>query len=63
MSGYHFKSQLGRVYIQTSADPSEYLGPVPTHLLVDRDPCPRCGARRDLGCGHGTRFIGERMSL
>lgn len=21
-------------------------------LLVDRDPCPRCGARGDFGCGH-----------
>jgi hypothetical protein len=24
---------------------------------VDRDPCPRCGVRRDFGCGHLARAL------
>lgn len=24
---------------------------------IDRDPCPRCGVRRDLGCRHSARAI------
>lgn len=60
---YSFQSRLDGVERQKNAPTAEYLGPFPKHLLVDRDPCPRCGARRDLGCGHGNIFIGERMSL
>lgn len=25
--------------------------------FVDRDPCPRCGTRRDIGCAHNTRAL------
>lgn len=25
---------------------------------VDRDPCPRCGVRRDVGCGHSQAPLG-----
>ena len=25
-------------------------------VRVDRSPCPKCGARRDLGCEHWARF-------
>jgi hypothetical protein len=25
---------------------------------VDRDPCPRCGVRRDLGCEHNRAPVG-----
>lgn len=25
--------------------------------FVDRDPCPRCGVRRDIGCGHSARAL------
>jgi len=27
---------------------------------VDRDPCPRCGVRRDIGCGHSGRALSVR---
>lgn len=32
-------------------------GPMPTWrpVVVDRDPCPRCGVRGDFGCSHGAR--------
>jgi hypothetical protein len=31
-------------------------------VRVDRSPCPKCGARRDLGCEHWARFeCSERM--
>lgn len=60
---YEFRARLDRVETQKATPSAEYLGPVPTHLLVNRDPCPRCGVRADLNCGHGTIFIGERMSL
>lgn len=26
--------------------------PVPPGSAVERDPCPRCGVRRDFGCRH-----------
>lgn len=55
-------SQLGRVITSDMSD-GEYHGPVPRHLLVDRDPCPRCGARKDLGCGHTASSIGVEMHL
>lgn len=29
-----------------------FRGPVPEELRVDRDPCPRCNVRRDIGCEH-----------
>jgi hypothetical protein len=29
---------------------------------VDRDPCPRCGVRRDIGCAHSTLAISSRIS-
>ncbi|MDQ0250932.1 DNA-binding MarR family transcriptional regulator [Sphingomonas kyeonggiensis] len=31
-------------------------------MRVDRDPCPRCGVRRDIGCDHTTRAISSRVS-
>ena len=40
-----------------------YRGPVPEHLRVDRDACPRCGVRRDHGCGHRSSRLGMEMSL
>lgn len=55
-------SLMGRV-ITSEMSEGEYHGPVPKHLLVDRDPCPRCGARRDLGCGHTAIKIGVEMHL
>lgn len=55
-------SLLERVVTSEYSD-GEYRGPVPRHLLVDRDPCPRCGARGDLGCGHSAKFIGVEMHL
>lgn len=30
---------------------------------VDRDPCPRCGVRRDHGCEHGAQRIAVGFSL
>lgn len=30
---------------------------------VDRDPCPRCAVRRDIGCAHSTRAISSRIPL
>lgn len=30
---------------------------------VHRDPCPRCGTRRDAGCGHRAGRIAVEMSL
>lgn len=30
----------------------ETYGKAITHFRVDRDPCPRCGIRRDVGCPH-----------
>lgn len=32
-------------------------------LRVDRDPCPRCGIRRDIGCSHTARAVSSRISL
>lgn len=29
-----------------------YRGDPPAHLLVSRDPCPRCGVRSNVGCRH-----------
>lgn len=31
---------------------------VPPTEPVDRDPCPRCGVRRDIGCGHSLAPLG-----
>lgn len=31
--------------------------PVPATGPVDRDPCPRCGVRRDIGCAHAARAL------
>lgn len=28
---------------------------------VDRDPCPRCGVRHDIGCGHSRAPLGMMM--
>lgn len=28
---------------------------------VDRDPCPRCGVRRDIGCSHSRAPIGMML--
>lgn len=55
-------SLLERVELPNNSD-YDYRGPVPRHLLVDRDPCPRCGARKDLGCGHTAISIGVEMHL
>jgi hypothetical protein len=30
---------------------------------VDRDPCPRCGVRRDIGCVHSSRALGTTFGL
>ena len=30
---------------------------------VDRDPCPRCGTRRDIGCDHRTGRLAVELSL
>ena len=30
---------------------------------VDRDPCPRCAVRRDIGCAHTVRAISSRIYL
>lgn len=30
---------------------------------VDRDPCPRCAVRRDIGCAHSARAVSSRISL
>lgn len=32
-----------------------YRGPIPEHQRVDRDPCPLCGVRADVGCAHQVR--------
>jgi len=31
---------------------------IPPTEPVDRDPCPRCGVRRDIGCGHSLAPLG-----
>jgi hypothetical protein len=31
---------------------------VPPTEPVDRDPCPRCGVRGDIGCGHSRVRLG-----
>lgn len=31
---------------------------IPPTEPVDRDPCPRCGVRRDIGCGHSPERLG-----
>lgn len=31
---------------------------IPPTDPVDRDPCPRCGVRRDIGCGHSLERLG-----
>lgn len=28
---------------------------------VDRDPCPRCGVRRDIGCNHSQAPLGMML--
>jgi hypothetical protein len=28
---------------------------------VDRDPCPRCGTRRDIGCNHSRTRLGMML--
>jgi hypothetical protein len=30
-------------------------------VLVDRDPCPRCGVRGDIPCGHSRAPLGMRL--
>jgi hypothetical protein len=37
---------------------SVYRGPAPEHQRVNRDPCPCCGVRRDVGCGHHVGRLG-----
>ena len=39
---------------------------IPASMLptpVDRDPCPRCGVRRDIGCHHSLAPLGIAMGL
>lgn len=36
--------------------------PAGAFLAVDRDPCPRCGTRRDLGCRHTASALRTRFS-
>lgn len=45
-----------RNYVRPPADDADTLP------RVDRDPCPRCGVRRDAvpGCGHG--YVGARLA-
>lgn len=40
--------QHNTVTNRTSPNPDQY---------VDRNPCPRCGTRRDIGCAHNTRVL------
>lgn len=37
------------------------IDPVPTSAPVFRDPCPRCGVRADIGCGHSGRALSSRF--
>lgn len=40
-----------------------FRGERPEHLYVDRDPCPRCGVRRDAGCAHRPARLGMVLGL
>ncbi len=33
-----------------------FRGDLPPERYLDRDPCPRCGVRGDLGCAHSRRL-------
>lgn len=37
------------------------VDPVPPSPPVYRDPCPRCGVRADIGCGHSGRALSSRF--
>lgn len=41
----------------------EAIGDVPESQYVSRDPCPRCGTRRDVGCAHGSARLATGFSL
>lgn len=43
-----------------SAARAAFVPPAPL-VRVDRSPCPKCGARRDIGCEHWERF--ERLGV
>lgn len=34
---------------------------IPPTEPVDRDPCPRCGVRRDYGCSHSLAPLGTML--
>lgn len=43
-------------------DPTTTLASAPyPSSRVDRDPCPRCGVRRDIGCSHAARAVSSRI--
>lgn len=53
----HAKPTTGRFQaglLRTDAE----LRIVPPTDPVDRDPCDRCGVRRDIGCGHSRVRLG-----
>lgn len=40
-----------------------YDPPFDAALLVDRDPCPRCETRADIGCRHSYTRLGTAFGL
>jgi len=66
ITGQRHWSERGVVRAQpplraTSDKPPEpirvFRGDVAASRIVDRDPCPCCGTRRDVGCSHSARSI------
>jgi SOS-response transcriptional repressor LexA len=60
----------GKVIVTAQARPPQiitadngYRGPYPEHLRVERDACPRCAVRADIGCAHSAARLAMEFRL
>lgn len=58
LPGYHRRENMGRRAAGIAKPTIQSERIVPPTLPVDRDPCQRCGVRRDIGCNHSRVPLG-----
>ena len=63
----HWRDRPGHVAPKRRHVVKQAVDAVPAHQItaarVERDPCPRCGIRRDIGCGHTASRLINREAL
>jgi hypothetical protein len=51
----HASPATGRYMAGIRRERKDFIVPLP---IEPRDPCPRCGVRQDIGCGHSQAPLG-----